>query len=372
MSSRLALVAAVAAVLAPAPAVAAKTPAHGAVRALRPLTSHAKLTAAARNLYVRYSSVGLQGEPVAVSGTIALPRGKAPKGGWPVLSFAHGTTGIADRCAPSGDMSSSPTSGINPWLNRMLRAGFAVVRTDYEGLGTPGDLPYLNGVSEARSVLDIVRAARRASPAIGKRLVIAGHSEGGHAALWAAYEARRWTPELDLRGTVAFAPASHLAAQAAVMTGLDITAFSPIIGYVLRGIDVARPDLHVTSQLSPRALELWPQTNTLCNAEIGRADSWGGITAKDIFVPDPDLGPAIAYLRSTDPENLRIRGRVMVLQGDKDSTVLPNFTDDLVKQYEARGTKVTYGRYPGLDHGSIATDAASTTAALRYLRARLR
>jgi hypothetical protein len=36
-----------------------------------------------------------------------------------------------------------------------------VVQTDYEGLGTPGTHPYLNGPSEGRRVLDMVRAARR-------------------------------------------------------------------------------------------------------------------------------------------------------------------------------------------------------------------
>ena len=36
-----------------------------------------------------------------MSGTLTVPKGKAPKGGWPVIAWAHGTTGIADSCAPS-------------------------------------------------------------------------------------------------------------------------------------------------------------------------------------------------------------------------------------------------------------------------------
>ena len=73
------------------------------------------------------------------------------------------------------------------------------MRTDYEGLGTPGDHPYLIGVSEGRSVLDMVRAARKLDSNLGKRVVIAGHSQGGHAALWAASLQRSWTPELNAR-----------------------------------------------------------------------------------------------------------------------------------------------------------------------------
>ena len=135
-----------------------------------------------------------------------------------MVTWAHGTTGIADRCAPC--RAGMPGSYDHPLLNRWLKAGYAVVRTDYEGLGTPGDHPYLIGDSEGRSVLDMVRAARKLDANIGKRVVIAGHSQGGHAALFAGSLARRWTPELTLRGTLAFAPVSHLGEQAALLRAL--------------------------------------------------------------------------------------------------------------------------------------------------------
>ena len=70
-----------------------------------------------------------------MSGTVAIPKGKAPKGGWPVVSWAHGTIGAADACAPS--KIAMPGAYDQKLLNRWLKAGYAVVRTDYEGLGTP-------------------------------------------------------------------------------------------------------------------------------------------------------------------------------------------------------------------------------------------
>ena len=88
----------------------------------------------------------------------------------------------------------------NSELNAWLAAGYAVMRTDYQGLGTPGVHPYLVGESEGRSVLDIIRAARDLDSSIGKRFLIAGHSQGGQAALFAAGEANSWTPDLKLRG----------------------------------------------------------------------------------------------------------------------------------------------------------------------------
>ena len=141
----------------------------------------------------------MDGKTVAVSGTVAVPKGKAPKAGWPVITWAHGTVGIADACAPS--RVGTQANYDSPLLNRWLKAGFAVVRTDYEGLGTPGEHPYLIGVSEGRSTLDMVRAARKLDSSLGKNVVIAGHSQGGHAALWAASLAKKFSPELKLRGT---------------------------------------------------------------------------------------------------------------------------------------------------------------------------
>ncbi len=79
---------------------------------------------------------------------------------------------------------------------------YVVVATDYPGLGTPGPHPYLIGESEGRAVLDSVRAARAIEKAhAGKRFVVWGHSQGGHAALFAGELARRYAPELSSSGS---------------------------------------------------------------------------------------------------------------------------------------------------------------------------
>ena len=92
-------------------------------------------------------------------------------------------------------------------LNLWLKRSWVVVKTDYEGLGTPGPHPYLVGTSEARGAADIVTAARQLDPGIGRRWAVMGHSQGGHAALFAASLAQAWIPDLDLIGAVAIAPA---------------------------------------------------------------------------------------------------------------------------------------------------------------------
>jgi hypothetical protein len=128
---------------------------------------------------VLYTSRTPRGKLGAVSGSVAVPRGKPPKRGWPVITWAHGTTGVADVCAPTRDFLGTPNptgeTYINPELNAWLAAGYAALRTDYQGLGTPGRHSFLVGKAEGRGVLDIVQAARELDPRIGKRYLIAGH-----------------------------------------------------------------------------------------------------------------------------------------------------------------------------------------------------
>ena len=211
----------------------------------------------------------MDGKAVAVSGTVSIPKGKAPKGGWPVITWGHGTTGIADACAPSRDSASNPAHAVinyaYPLLQRWLKAGYAVVRTDYEGLGTPGEHPYLIGRSEGYSMLDMVRAARKLDKHLGKKVIISGHSQGGQSALFAASLAPKWTPELKVRGTVALAPVSHLAEQLPLLGALtEPGGLSGLAAMILRGIDAAAPQLGVSDSLGDRAAALYPQTLTKC------------------------------------------------------------------------------------------------------------
>src|SRR5438552_3898226 len=120
-------------------------------------TNYTTLAGASRNYLVLYRSSGIAGTAVADSGSLAIPRGTPPKGGWPVITWAHGTTGLADKCAYS---IGGPVAKDRDWayLGTWLRQGYAIVATDYVGLGTPGNHPYLNGIVEAHSVVDAVKA----------------------------------------------------------------------------------------------------------------------------------------------------------------------------------------------------------------------
>jgi acetyl esterase/lipase len=360
------------------PTGALRSTAHGSVIWARRQTGPDALRGAASNRLVLYRSIGVQGKPLAVSGSVSLPKGRAPRGGWPVITYAHGTTGIADACAPTrspgaADPVGAYTSYVYPLLRRWLKAGYAVVRTDYEGLGTPGDHPYLIGRSEGRSTLDMVRAARRVAPSLGRKVIVAGHSQGGHAALWATALAGSWTPELRVRGTVAFAPASHLSEQAALLPGLTSPGggLSSLAALILRAVDVAGAEVDVPALLSPQAAALYPQTQTACLPALSGPGSFGGLAPAALLAPGADPAPLVAAIgRVIDPEQLRLRTPVLIPQGAADGTVFPTFTDQLDAELRAKGAKVTYRKYAGVDHAGIVTAAAAD--ATRYIASRLR
>ena len=156
---------------------------------------------------VLYRSTGLKGEPIAVSGIVVAPEAASAASEHPVVAWAHPTTGIATKCAPS--LGSDVVKTI-PGVDAMVRQGFVVAATDYVGLGTAGPHPYLIGVSAARSMLDSVRAARAVTPA-GPQFAVWGHSQGGHAVLWAGKLASDYAPDIKLVGVAAAAPPTDLA-----------------------------------------------------------------------------------------------------------------------------------------------------------------
>src|SRR6201995_1373158 len=150
----------------------------------------------------------MRGEPIAVPGVILVPPGPAPAGGRPIVAWAHPTTGVVPHCAPSlAIFVFQQMAG----LRQLIEQGAIVAATDYPGLGTPGPHPYLVGDSEARAVIDSVRAVRDLPGADGgSRYAVWGHSQGGQASLYTGLIARSYAPELDLVGVAAAAPATSL------------------------------------------------------------------------------------------------------------------------------------------------------------------
>ncbi|WP_158675516.1 alpha/beta hydrolase family protein [Nocardia stercoris] len=351
---------------------------HGSVIWMRPIDGDPALPGA-RNWLVLYRSVDMQGQPVAVSGTVAVPDGTPPAGGWPLISWAHGTTGVADVCAPSRDTGTDfpahdYTSLVRETQARFVAAGYAVAQTDYQGLGTPGDHGYLIGEAEQRAIADMALAAREVAPEIGTRWAAVGHSQGGQGAIFTAALAQQWAPRLQLLGAVAEAPASHIgliaqvgplaaAAQVDVLPKAS-NAFLPLI---IRGAQTVA-DIDPARFLTPLGQDLLPQAGDRCIAQLREPDSWGGQGAGDLFRADADPSALTAVLNANDPSGLTFTPPVLVVQGTADTTVPATGTDAMVAQQRLAGQPVEYRTYAGIDHRGIL--AASYSEAQAWLDAR--
>ena len=234
-----------------------------------------------------YLSQTVAGAPTVVTGLVAVSADPPPFGGYPLLLYGHGTTGMADVCAPSvvidDPSSAAPYSAEFESLSNSTDDGWVVVATDYEGLGGPGSHPMLVGISEGRSMLDAGRAGRRQIPGvyIAAPTAIAGFSQGGHAALWAAQLAAEWTPEQQVIGTVVGAPASEPAALASwAAPQPDRSALS--VGLVA-GLATTYPEAQANlgAVLTPAGLELVQAWESSCFDQPVTVSTPGAFVAAD-------------------------------------------------------------------------------------------
>jgi pimeloyl-ACP methyl ester carboxylesterase len=216
-------------------------------------------------------------------------------------------------------------------------------------------------------VLDAVLAARLANRDSGNRDDISGQKMGGQAALFAASLPAKYAPSLKVKGTVAFAPVSHLAEQGAVLRSLNTTGLTALAAMIVRGIDIADPALNVPSLLTPQAATLYPQIDTKCLSDLGKPDSFGSLPTSELFRSDANLDPVVAALgKNDDPEDLKIKAPVQIEQGLDDTTVFPAFTDQT-----AKSLKATYKTYAGLTHATVVTSAKPQADATAFLKKKL-
>ncbi|MCE5289858.1 MAG: DUF308 domain-containing protein [Nocardiaceae bacterium] len=307
-----------------------------------------------------------EGSPALGSALVVVPLNAGPK--VPVVAWAHGTTGIARGCAPSlnasFDMYGAPA-------NDAIANGWAVVAPDYIGLGTEGPSPFLIGQGEGRAVLDAVRAAHQiAGIELSQSTVLWGHSQGGHAALWAGILAPTYASEVDVVGVGAMAPAAdlpkiigHLQSEpAGVTTGAYLIASYAANYPDVRLADYVRPVLEVP--VRGIAVRCADELGILVSAAVS------SMINRQVWVRDPQTGP----LGKRTTENIpakRISVPVLLAQGMSDTVIPPaSQMDYLVKQC-ASGTVIDYRSYPLLGHVSlVAADSPAVSDLISWTKDR--
>ncbi|MQY19636.1 lipase family protein [Nocardia macrotermitis] len=244
---------------------------------------------------VDYWMAGSDGTPRRASGVLFVPSGRAPVGGWPIMAYDHGTSGLGAGCG--GQTTTPGQSEDNLIAKYFLAKGFAVVAPDYLGLGRfrTGPHPYLELNTEATATIDLVRAARATHPELSRTWAVVGGSQGGQAALGTAHLQHGYAPELDFRGTITVDPESDIedvlpaagpwVPRVSGVTDGDTAGF---IAMILTGLRETHPEVDVNSYLSPRGRDLVDSIGNLCLRDIMRrtdGSTIGDLLSRQLTTP---------------------------------------------------------------------------------------
>jgi acetyl esterase/lipase len=316
---------------------------------------------------ILYASTGLDGQLIEVSGVVIAPTRQAPIHGRNVVAWAHPTTGVARNCAPSILKGVFETI---PHLPALMALDDVVVATDYPGLGTTGPHPYLVGLSEGRAVLDAVRAAQQVEKTgANARFAIWGHSQGGHAALFAGQLAKSYAPDLTLVGVAAIAPATDL--EQLLKDDQDERAGKIIVSYCLWS----------WSRVYATPLEDWVSADVIpaidriagdCVETEGEAFS-----AMVATIPIPSNYRSAGVFTNERWHRLFVENRpggapagapLYVAPGLDDPVVRPTVTADFVAGLCRAGETVRYETFPGVAH--MKAGRVSASSAIQWMQSR--
>ncbi|OTG69115.1 triacylglycerol lipase [Acinetobacter sp. ANC 4470] len=331
---------------------------------------------AADSQLMTYKMLGVNNKEVTATSLVFVPKTVQPANGWPIVVWAHGTTGVADKCAPS----QQGLQGTQVLLQQLLTAGYVVIAPDYEGLGAEGNHPFLNLKSEAFSITDAVVATRDYLSRQGKKAapqwMTVGHSQGGHAALGAAQYASR--AQLDYKGTIAIAPASNLAAilqggensvigqpaniQIPVLAQLDM--FTSLIVAGMQGHDIS---VSYAQVFKSHTAAIAPIAERECGNIVGDALGYGmGQYAssnnnslngygrnQDNFMSIPIINNFL--FKDSQPGTVKLNQSVIIYQGGLDQVVPKAATDLLKASAEAKGTTIQYRTNANWTHSTVYT-----------------
>ncbi|KAE8377070.1 Alpha/Beta hydrolase protein [Aspergillus bertholletiae] len=311
----------------------------------------------------QYTSQDLDGSPVPATGFIAIPYTSFRRDRkYPAIAYAHGTLGVFAGCPPS----TTPTLYDYTSWSMLIERGYAIIATDYAGLGNNyTEHKYLSFPVHANDLYYSMVAARKAFPGLfTDEWMSVGHSQGG-GAVWKLSESKLLQTGAAGKylGTVALAPASKIYDMALLGTEL-----------LLQTSDYASYDILYESLWLPFAIERVfpnmsraPFAETLQNrtkiASLAQACDYGimslayGLKPSDLFTPAiKDNADFQKWQDMVAPANGdKAAEPMMIVQGLNDTAVLPQITIGSFKDSCLYGNEVHLKLYPGLDHSDVLT-----------------
>ncbi|MFA5712386.1 prolyl oligopeptidase family serine peptidase [Mycolicibacterium sp.] len=345
-------------------------PAPGELIRAVPLDPALSITGAGSAYRILYSTTDQHDRPAVGTAAVFVPKGVAPQGGWPVIAWAHGTVGLGDDCTPSAKPRSDRD---DEYLSHWLDQGYVVVGADYAGLGTPGLMSYLNGITTAHGIVDSVLAAHHLDLPLSPRWAVVGQSQGGGAAI----DTARWATEfsagsgLDYRGVVATGtPANVVSLVQRAGPDMQVPDLAPIANaytaYIVAALREAGPELDLDAVLTPAGRAAADQAETLCTHDL--ADALADMTIPGFFTAP------VASIPGFDAFVQRYMGTpqdgfdrpIFLGVGLQDRDVPPELTLKFHDTLVANGQDVTLKVYPDDDHSSaVLASMADSTPWLR-------
>ena len=311
---------------------------------------------------ILYHSLSATGRDVATSAVVLIPAGNPPAAGWPVIAWAHGTSGVARTCAPSlmKDVYYGE-EGLMP----MVAAGFAVVATDYHGLGTEGPHEYVNKSAQVHDIVYSIPAAHAAVPALGARWVVDGHSQGGIAA-WGVAEAEHDLKDPNYIGAVSVA---GVVREADFFEHINATPGAGFYAaFIAAGIRARYPDFQPRDLLSDEALVHYQDVTKNGCFYYGYATYASMPSGKFLRTGAPRNTWIHQFFENVKAAEKPIGGPMLIVAGEGDQTIPVAAVREAARKMCDAGQAVAFRSYPGLDHDPVMEK--STPDQLAWIRER--
>lgn len=313
---------------------------------------------------VMYVSETVSGQATAVTGLVVVPKTAAPKSGYPVVSWGHGTNGMTDECAPSLE-----PSKIDSLANGLLANNWVITASDYQGEGTPGLHPYLAGVVAAQNTIDIVRAAEQLpSVDVSKNYVVWGHSQGGQTAMYAHNIAPKYAPELNLKGVVAGAPPSQFDL---IYDYLKTSKYRYYLLMSAGGLNAAYGDkaAPLDKVLTPKGIALLDELDKGCSDYLSK--TLGAVSIDETNLANPfDVPEWKKLFLANDPKNFTSTNDIplLIIHGGADEQIPTVSSQLLTTKLCGLGQGMQRWVYPGQSHSGVI--ATSATDMVNWMKAR--
>lgn len=295
---------------------------------------------------ILYHSRTATGQDIPVSGVVLYPDGKPPGGGWPVIAWAHDFNGIARQCAPS--LARDLLHG--PFLSMYVNLGYAVVMTDYAGLGSSVRNTFIDTQSNAADVIYSVPAARAAVPQLGARWLAIGIAEGGTTAVGVA-ELEHEIRDPNYLGSIAISGLDDLEDRYGPS---NTPVFFPMPLLLAYGIKTVYPKFDVRQILTDKALALYPEAEKSCNDPTEGSK----LALGEILKPDWASNQFVRqYFARNAPGKKPAQGPVLVISSELNPAVPIGGTAQVIARMCKQGDRVQFDRYPDSPPASVFGDS---------------